>query len=95
MRSLDIITLKCLRDRRQKQVSHAEHKANLDFINSTYHRVFNTDDGKFVLEHLVKMHLIGSIAEQGDNLLDIGVKQGSANLVKEIVQRIEIAKDGS
>lgn len=92
MKLLDIITLKALRDRRRATQTEAEHEAEVKQINNTYHRLFNTDDGKYVLEHLAKMHLTGSIAEQGANYLDIGEKQGRANLVKEIVQRIEVAK---
>lgn len=92
---LDILTLKTLRDRRKEIRSAKEHQQELDDINNTYFRLFNTADGKYVLEHMVKMHLTGSIAEQGDNLLDIGVKQGMANMVKEIIQRIEITKGGN
>lgn len=91
---LDIITLKALRDRRKAQATAEEHQAELEQINNTYYRLFNSEDGQFVLNHMVRIHLTGSVAEQGDNLLDIGVKQGMANHVKEIVQRIEKAKVG-
>lgn len=84
--------LENLRNRRQETQTIEEHQAKMEEINSTYLRLFNSDDGKFVLNHMVKMHLTGSIAEQGDNLLDIGVKQGMANHIKEIVQRIEKAR---
>ena len=89
---LDFITLKALRDRRREALTQEEHKIELDQLNATYFRLFNSEDGKFVLAHMAKMHLTGSIAEQGDTLLDIGVKQGMANHVKEIIQRLEIAK---
>ncbi len=88
---LNFITLKALKERRRIALTQAEHEAEVKQLNDTYYRLFNTDDGKYVLEHMVKMHLVGSIAEQGDNLLDIGVKQGRANHVKEIVQRIELS----
>lgn len=94
MKLLDFITLKALRERRRAALSAEEHQVEIEQINSTYFRLFNSDDGKFVLDHMVKMHLTGSVAEQGDNLLDIGVKQGMANHVKEIIQRIELAKVG-
>jgi len=89
---LNFITLKALRERRRAALSAEEHQAEVEQINSAYFRLFNSADGKFVLDHMAKMHLAGSVAEQGDNLLDIGVKQGMANHVKEIIQRIEIAK---
>jgi hypothetical protein len=92
MKLLDIITLKALRNRRREQQSQEEYAAELKQINSTYFRVFNTPDGKYILEHLARTQLTGTIAMQGDNYLDIGEKQGRANLVKEIIQRIERAK---
>ena len=91
---LNFVTLKALRERRRVALSKEAHQAELEQINNTYFRLFNSNDGKFVLNHMAKMHLAGSVAEQGDNLLDIGVKQGMANHVKEIIQRIEIARIG-
>lgn len=92
MKLLDMITLKALRNRRREAQTQEQHVAELKQINSTYHRLFNTNDGKFVLEHMAKTQLTGTVAMQGDTYLDIGEKQGRANHVKEIIQRIEIAK---
>lgn len=89
---LDFLTLKALKERRVKALSQEEHHAELQEINNAYFRVFNSTDGKFVLEHMVKTQLTGSIAMQGDDLLNIGEKQGRANLVKEIIQRVEVAR---
>jgi hypothetical protein len=61
-------------------------------MNDTYARLFSTQDGKAVLDFMIQMELTGSIAIQGDNLLDVGVKQGRANLVKDIMQRIQKSK---
>ena len=43
---------------------------------------------------MVKHNLAIPIATKGDDLLDIGEKQGRANLVNEIIQRIEANKAG-
>lgn len=94
MRLLDVITLKAFRDRRREAQTQEQHAAELKQINETYHRLFITTDGKFILEHLAKTQLTGTIAMQSDTYLDIGEKQGRANLVKEIIQRIEIATVG-
>jgi len=91
---LDFVTLKALRDRRKQAQTQEEYAAELQEINNTYCRVFNTDDGKFILDHLAKTQLTGAIAMQNDTYLDIGEKQGRANLVKEIIQRVERAKTG-
>lgn len=92
MKLLEVITLKAFRDRRREVQTQEQHAAELKQINDTYFRLFNTDDGKFILEHLAKTQLTGTVAMQGDTYLDIGEKQGRANLVKEIIQRIEVAK---
>lgn len=57
-----------------------------------YAKVFSTPEGQEVLDYMIKMELTGSIAEQGDNLLDIGVKQGRADLVKDIINKIDTSK---
>jgi hypothetical protein len=62
-------------------------------MNDTYARLFSTEDGQAVLDFMIQMELTGSIANQGDNLLDIGVKQGRANLVKDIMTRIQKSKE--
>ena len=84
--------LKVYRDRRRKQLTEEEYKTEIDDINSAYLRLFSTEDGKFVLDHLAKTNLAVPIATKGDDLLDIGVKQGRSNLVNEIIQRMEIQR---
>lgn len=61
-------------------------------LNDTFYRCFNTTDGKYVLDYLIKKEILPPKATQGDNMLDIGVKQGRANLVLEILQRLDFAK---
>lgn len=84
--------LKAYRSRRKTQQTNEEYQAELQNINSKYARVFKTQDGQDILDHMVKMNLTNSIAEQGDNLLDIGIRQGRADLVKEIITRMEYNK---
>jgi len=81
--------LKAYRDRRKAQQTQDEYETETKNINSAYARVFKTQDGQIVLNHMVKMHMARAIAEQGDGLLDIGVKQGYSNHVSEIIQRME------
>lgn len=86
------LTVEGLVNRRQEPISDITYANRIKEINSIYARLFSTEDGKYVLEHLVKMNLIGSIAERGDTLLDIGVKQGNADIIKGIIQRIETSR---
>lgn len=86
--------LKAYRDRRREQLTKEAYQAELEEINAAYARLFSTEDGKYVLDHLVKLNLAVPVATKGDDLLDIGVKQGRANLVNEIIQRMEADKVG-
>lgn len=79
---------KLYQERQKTQKEESQSKQEKEATQATYRRLFNTIDGKYVLEHLVKTNLIGSIAERGDDMLTIGVKQGRANLVDEIFQRV-------
>lgn len=80
--------LKWYRDRRKKQLV----KEDIEYLNGAYLRVFSTDEGKYILEHLAKTNLAVPIATKGADLLDIGINQGRANLVDEIIQRMEVAR---
>lgn len=86
--------LTAYKNRRREQLSEDAYRAELEEINAAYGRLFSTDDGKYVLDHLAKLNLAVPVATKGDDLLDIGVKQGRANLVNEIIQRIETDKIG-
>jgi hypothetical protein len=86
--------LQAYRDRRREQQTQEAYAREIADINAAYARLFSTEDGKYVLDHMVKMNLAVPVATKGDDLLDIGVKQGRANLVNEVIQRIEADKIG-
>lgn len=75
--------------------TNKERKDAMVAMNNKYARVFGTQEGQEVLDFMVQMELTGSIADMGDNLLDIGVKQGRANHVKDILDRITNSKNNS
>ena len=66
--------------------SNRQDEANI------YFRCFNTEDGKYVLNKLKEVFINRAIARSGDGLLEIGIRQGEANIVKKIEQQIKIAK---
>lgn len=86
--------LEAYRSRRREQQTKEAYAREIADINAAYARLFSTEDGKYVLDHMVKMNLAVPVATKGDDLLDIGVKQGRANLVNEVIQRIEADKIG-
>lgn len=59
-----------------------------------FYKTFSTDHGKLALEELVKMFLMGSIANPRDDMVTIGIREGSARVVKFLLQQNEIAKKG-
>ena len=81
--------LEAYRNRRRKQQTIEEHETHVKDMNSLYARVFKTADGQRVLEHMVQNQMAVSIAQQGDDLITIGERQGRSNHVNEIIQRIE------
>ena len=88
------LLLKVFRSRR-RSISVDDYAQEIREINDTYYRLFSTPDGVRVLEHLVQTCLTVPIATKGSDLLDIGEKQGRANLVNEMIQRIENSKTGA
>ena len=50
-------------------------------------RVFGTDEGKLLLDHLYKRNVHTSVANTSD-LLDIGKRQGRADLVRSFYDLI-------
>ena len=84
---------KAYKHRRKERQDIEEAQAEIREINNAYHRLFNTDDGKFVLEHMVKRYMATPIAQQGDDLVTIGERQGRSNVVNEIFQRMESSQD--
>lgn len=59
-----------------------------------FYKAFNTEYGKLALEELVKMFLMGSIANPRDDMITVGIREGSARVVKFLLQQNEIAKKG-
>lgn len=84
--------LKAYQNRRKEQQTAQEFMDEREVTNAMYLRLFSTEDGKRVLEHLVQTNLAVPIAVKGSDMLDIGVMQGRANLVNEIIQRMEVAR---
>ena len=57
-------------------------------------RLFNTEDGKTLLNVWEDLFLYKKIANYGDIPLDIGIKQGEAGFVLSIVNLLEQIKKG-
>lgn len=74
-------------DEAPKDQGNAEY---LEFAHKVA-RVFGTPEGKEVLDAMVKKYLLTDIANATDTQVGIGIKQGRASVVKQILAQIEIS----
>lgn len=70
---------------------HERSKANE--IATMYFQCFNTDIGQVVLEHLVEKFLTKPIVRPGEDNFSQGIREGRADLVRQILLQIEFAKN--
>ncbi len=74
--------------------SEAERQQML-LIAGHYQEVFTrTEQGRFVLEQLVADYMMPRTANPGDDLITIGIRQGSQDVVRKILALIELARSG-
>ena len=59
---------------------------------SLYLETFSTDAGQKVLKDLVDMYLNKKIALPNDNMMMIGIRQGKADLVRDMIRAINSIK---
>lgn len=74
--------------RRRKQLSKEAEERRIHEINAAYHRCFTSTDGQKVLEHMIQQYYAIPIAQHSDTLLDVGERQGKANVVSDIYARM-------
>jgi len=55
-------------------------------------RVFSTEDGKEVLDAMVRRYLMIDIVVANDTQFSAGIKQGRASVIKAILGQIELSK---
>ncbi len=55
-------------------------------------RVFSTEDGKEVLEAMMRKYLMVDIVVAQDTQFSAGIKQGRASVIKAILGQIELSK---
>ena len=61
---------------------------------SRYLRLFESEDGKAVLEHWVRSTLLSPVVtDTGDAKAD-GIREGQARLVRGILKQMQFARDG-
>jgi hypothetical protein len=79
--SLDLITN---RDDEAKQASD---------IATLYFTCFGTDVGNRVLENMIEAFMTKPVVRSGEDAYAQGIRQGRQDVVMQIIQQIEFAKD--
>lgn len=57
-------------------------------INAVFKGTFNTETGDRCLKHLEKVFVDREIAKPGMSELEIGIRQGEANVIKKIIREV-------
>ena len=58
------------------------------------HLAFRAKSGKYVLEHFVNTFLTKPIVRPGEDAYAQGIREGRADVIRQILQQIEFAKTG-
>jgi hypothetical protein len=61
-------------------------------IASMYYQCFNTDAGKYVLQNLAERFLTKPIVRPNEDIASMGIREGRADIVRQILNQIEYAK---
>jgi hypothetical protein len=63
-------------------------------IASQIHNAFREGSGKFVLEYLVQTFLTKPIVRPGEDAFAQGIREGRADVVRQLLSQIEFSKQG-
>lgn len=78
-------------DGEQQQKLKAENVEKAREIASRYKRLFSTEDGEFVLNNLMSTTLLRPVVKPGSTQFEAGIREGQNDIVRQILQQIEIA----
>ncbi len=73
------------REQRQRQLEVCDH----------YRATFEGDEqGRFVLRDLMQTFMVPHVAEPGDDMLAVGIRQGEQNVVRRILHFMYLSRTG-
>ena len=64
-------------------------------IEKVFKGTFDTDLGRKCLQHLEEVFVDRAVARTGDDLLQIGIRQGEANAIKQIIKNVKGTSHGN
>ena len=74
-------------------VAHEKDQKGIELAKEI-HNTFRSGSGKYVLEFLVNKFLTKPIVVPGDDAFAQGIREGRADVVRQIMANIELAKQG-
>lgn len=74
--------------RRRKALTAQAEADRIKALNNAYFRCFDSEAGRKVLDDMIQRYSTVPIAQKGDTPMDVGEKQGRANVVSEIIARM-------
>jgi len=63
-------------------------------LASQFRIAFDSGSGKYVLEHMVSTYLTKPIVRAGEDAYAQGIREGRADIIRQILAQIEFAKKG-
>lgn len=75
-----------------RRVATGEHWHAAMRIAKMHAVALNTDAGKVLLEHWVRTFLCRAIVRPGEDAYAQGIREGQANVIRQILAQIEFAK---
>ena len=73
---------------------HRGNTAKARGIATNFRECFATDTGKFVLDRLISITILRPTVTPESTQFDAGIREGRADLVRQILQQIEFAETG-
>jgi len=63
-------------------------------IATNFRECFSTEAGKFVLDRLINITILRPTVTPESTQFDAGIREGRADLVRQILQQVEFAETG-
>ena len=73
--------------------NRAEEVARAREIASRFHECFRSEAGKYVLDRLIDITLLRPIVTPAATQFEAGIREGKADLVRQILQQLDIAEN--
>ena len=74
-------------------IDRSDEEAKARDIATAYFNCFNTEAGQYVLDSMIESFMTKPVVRSGEDAYAQGIRQGRQDVVMQIIQQIEYAKD--